>query len=166
MTGNPEVRLPTLVPLDEAVNAGLPAVHQPLTRLPFRVGRDLRRPDRRRFRWFRERRRGSAGPNDLYLPEAAPPHRISRQHFLIGFDPEAQCFFLEDCSSSCGTHVGELKIGGDRVGGRRVLQHGDVIRPGGEHSPFVFRFLMPAGTSGPNGKGRPLPLAEAQRDRP
>jgi pSer/pThr/pTyr-binding forkhead associated (FHA) protein len=136
--------VPTLVPLTDAARAVLTPERRQLTQLPFRVGRDLREPHRQRHRWFRERRRGAAGPNDLYLGDTARPIRISREHFLIGFDPEARCFFVEDRASSCGTQVGSERVGGGRQGGRRLLQHGDVIRPGGAHSPFAFRFVLPS----------------------
>jgi hypothetical protein len=84
---------------------------------------------------------------------------------LIGFDPHATCFFIEDRASTCGTLVGVERLGGNRVGGRRVLQHGDVIRPGGEHSPFAFRFLLPALTGGCNDDDRTSPFVAKRRDR-
>jgi len=153
MTKRPDPRVPALVPLASASGAEIIPDLQPLTRLPFRVGRDLRTARRSRRRWFGERRRGSQGPNDLYLPESESPHRISRQHFLIGFDPQAGRFFIEDRASQCGTLVGAARIGGGRIGGRRLLQDGDVIRPGGEHSPYAFRFELPRGIAGTNGDG-------------
>lgn len=165
MTVQPDAEPPALIPLTDAASAGLAAERRPLTRLPFRVGRDLRSPGRQRLRWFRERRRGGTGPNDVYLAETTSPHRISRQHFLIGFDPETHSFFLEDRASSCGTQVGEARIGGDRRGGRRVLRHGDVIRPGGAHSPFAFRFVLPGRKGGSDGGDRPTPELGAPRDR-
>jgi pSer/pThr/pTyr-binding forkhead associated (FHA) protein len=105
--------------------------------LPLRVGRDLRR--RRRFRLRRDRRRGLVvGPNDLYIPEAGPRYRLSREHFLIGRDDA--WFFVEDRHSACGTLVAERIVGGGRNGGRERLRDGDTILAGGRNSPFAFRF--------------------------
>ena len=165
MTSQRDDEVPALVPLTDAASAVLAPERRQLTRLPFRVGRDLRQPHRQRHRWFRERRRGAGGPNDLYLGDTARPIRISREHFLIGFDPEARCFFVEDRASSCGTQVGGEWIGGGRQGGRRPLQHGDVIRPGGAHSPFAFRFVLPRAADDAGGERTPTPSVAAWRDR-
>jgi pSer/pThr/pTyr-binding forkhead associated (FHA) protein len=112
--------------------------------LPFRIGRDLRQ--RSSFRLFRKERRSSAeaGPNDIYLTEKSRPHRVSRRHILI--DQEDQRFYVEDQRSTCGTLVEGETLGGKREGGRRWLNHGDVISIGGHHSPFVFKFMGPNGS--------------------
>jgi pSer/pThr/pTyr-binding forkhead associated (FHA) protein len=126
---------------------------------PWRVGRDRRDHGRRSFRWLRERRRASlGGPNDLYLPEPISPHRLSRRHFLIAFDPEAGRFFLEDLQSACGTCVNGTLVGGGRRGGRRFLRSGDLIEPGGTGSAYAFRFVLdmgPQGFDGPRTTERP-----------
>jgi len=165
VTNQPDAAVPALVPLTEAARKVFMAEPRRLTRLPFRVGRDLRAPDRRHSRWFRERRSGSAGPNDLYLAETVRPFRISRKHFLIGFDAETRCFFIEDRASSCGTQVGGERIGGDRQGGRRTLRDGDVIRPGGAHSPFAFRFVLPNEAHGSGSESAPTPCVAEWRER-
>jgi pSer/pThr/pTyr-binding forkhead associated (FHA) protein len=157
--------VPALVPLTDAARAVLLAERRQLMRLPFRVGRDLREPHHQRHRWFRERRRGAAGPNDLYLPDTARPFRISRTHFLIGFDADARRYFLEDCGSSCGTKVEGERIGGDRHGGRRLLRHGEVIQPGGSRSPFVFRFVLPGEARAKDDGRAPTPSVAEWRER-
>jgi pSer/pThr/pTyr-binding forkhead associated (FHA) protein len=136
---------PRLVPLTPEAREASPAPEIPLQEFPFRVGRDLRDPHRRSFRLFRRnRRRGdSPGPNDLYLPEPGPRHRLSREHFLI--DREGERFFVVDRRSACGTVVEEDPVGGHREGGKRWLNDGDVITVGGNHSPFVFKFACPVG---------------------
>jgi pSer/pThr/pTyr-binding forkhead associated (FHA) protein len=117
----------------------------PIAEFPFRVGRDLRDPHRSSFRLFRRnRRRGdSPGPNDLYLSEPGPRHRLSREHFLI--DREGERFLLQDRRSTCGTLVQDEMVGGGREGGRHPLKDGDLIALGGNHSPFVFQFACPDG---------------------
>ena len=113
-----------------------------VTELPFHVGRDLRDPERLSFRMLSNRRRGRVvGPNHLYLPDGGARHRVSREHFSIGTDGDG--FFLEDRRSACGTLVEGKVVGGNRQGGQCPLEPGDVIIPGGSHSPFVFKFLAP-----------------------
>ena len=131
------MRLMGLTPAAQNVLSG-PAID--MNHFPFQVGRDLRDPARIRFRLRRNRRRsGTDHAGGLYLPDEGSRHRVSREHFLIG--REDREFYLEDLRSSCGTLVeGEL-IGGNRRGGRCTLRNGDVIIPGGSHSPYVFKFV-------------------------
>jgi hypothetical protein len=115
-----------------------------LNDLPFHVRRDRRDPERTSFRFLRNRRRkGTDGADGLYLPDQGSRHRLSREHFLIGRDGEQ--FYLEDLRRSCGTLVEGQLIGGSRCGGRCRLRSGDVIIPGASHSPYVFKFVGPAG---------------------
>ena len=111
-----------------------------MTELPFRVGRDLRDPERLSFRMLRNRRRGRVvGPNHLYLADGGARRRVSREHFSIGINGDG--FFLEDRRTACGTLVEGKSVGGNRRGGQCSLKSGDVIIPGGSHSAFVFKFL-------------------------
>jgi pSer/pThr/pTyr-binding forkhead associated (FHA) protein len=63
---------------------------------------------------------------------------ISREHFLIDYD--GQSLTLVDRGSVCGTIVQGKQIGGNRSGGRTVLQDGDEIIIGTTASPYRFRF--------------------------
>ena len=131
------VTTPYLIALTPEAREVLPEPSLPLRSLPMRFGRDLRA--RSRFRLGSERRRGGAtGPNDIYLAEQGPPHRLSREHFLVG--REGNRFYVEDRESACGTMVDGDRVGGARRGGRIFLKHGDTIVAGGQHSPWAFRF--------------------------
>ena len=138
---------PSLVPLTAEARTATSGGDIIVEALPFRMGRDLRSGQHSTLRLFRKERRRSSetGPNHVYLAEHSRPHRISRQHILI--DQEGDRFYVEDQRSACGTLVQGEALGGKREGGRRWLSHGDVITVGGNHSPFVFKFL------GPNGSG-------------
>ena len=137
-------RLIALTPEAETALAG-PGIS--VTEVPFHVGRDLRDSERFSFRVLIDRRRDRVvDPNHLYLREDGGRHRVSREHFSIGINGDS--FFLEDCHSACGTLVEGRVIGGNRQGGKCPLKSGDVIIPGGSHSPFVFKFLAP-GTADP-----------------
>jgi pSer/pThr/pTyr-binding forkhead associated (FHA) protein len=131
--------LPCLVPLTPEARRAAATPVVPLHRFPFRVGRDLRDPNRKPPFLLRERRRGAAsGPNDLYLLESGRRLRLSREHFLIG--EEGGRYFLEDRRSALGTLVEGQTVGGARTGGQCELRDGDVIIPGGSGSQFVFKF--------------------------
>jgi len=131
-----------LIALTPETQAALAAPGISVTVVPFHVGRDLRDPGRFSFRIRINRRRARVvDPNHLYLPEDGARHRLSHEHFTIGINGEG--FFLEDRCSACGTLVEGRVIGGNRQGGKCPLKSGDVIIPGGSHSPFVFKFLAP-----------------------
>jgi pSer/pThr/pTyr-binding forkhead associated (FHA) protein len=142
-----DLSYPSLVPLTPEARTAASDGNIPVLALPFRMGRDLRNGPHSPFRLFRKERRrsGETGPNHVYLAEQSRPHRVSRQHILI--DQEGGRFYVQDQRSACGTLVEGEELGGQREGGRRWLKHGDVIIVGGNHSPFVFKFL------GPNGSG-------------
>ena len=137
---------PSLVPLTPEARTAASGRDIIIEALPFRMGRDLRNGQHSPFRLFRKERRRSSetGPNHVYLAEHSRPHRVSRQHILI--DQEGGRFYVEDQRSACGTLVEGEALGGQREGGRRWLNHGDVIIVGGNHSPFVFKFLGPRGS--------------------
>ncbi len=137
---------PSLVPLTREARTAASGGDILVEALPFRMGRDLRDGRHSLLRLFRKERRRSreTGPNHVYLAEHNRPHRVSRQHILI--DQEGGRFYVEDQRSACGTLVEGEALGGQREGGRRWLNHGDVIIVGGNHSPFVFKFLSPNGS--------------------
>ena len=137
---------PSLVPLTPEARTAASGGDILVETLPFRVGRDLRNGQLSPFRLFRKERRRTSetGPNDVYLAEHNRPHRVSRRHILI--DQEGGRFYVEDQGSACGTLVEGEALGGQREGGRRWLNHGDVIMVGGNHSPFVFKFLSHNGS--------------------
>lgn len=131
-----------LLPLTAEAREAISGSRISVEPFPFRVGRDLRDPDRSSFRFFRERRRkGTPGLNEVYLADRGPPYHLSRKHFLIGRDEHR--FFLLDRDSACGTVVEGTMVGGKREGGQCWLRSGDTIRAGGSHSPFAFRFVCP-----------------------
>ncbi len=112
--------------------------------LPFRVGRESRRLSAIASTYLssEDRRKTREAPsNDLFLVEVGEHRFISRQHFLIGRDAEGQ-YFVQDRGSTLGTVVGKTTIGGNGKKGKAYLQPGDLIIPGGERSPFVFRFQL------------------------
>ena len=127
-----------------------------IAELPFRVGRETRESlDSRRFgKWLRERRKGKGRPNnDLYIHEPELEKHISREHFFIDQNPDG-IFSLVDRGSILGTLVEGLLIGGEEKGGTVQLFHGAVIIPGGQDSPYVFRFEIRE----PGGRlGKPTP---------
>ncbi len=137
---------PSLVPLTPEARDAVSGRDILVDELPFRMGRDLREGQGSPFRLFRKERRRSSetGPNHVYLAEHSRPHRVSRQHIVI--DQEGGRFYVEDQRSACGTLVEGEALGGQREGGRRWLNHGDVIIVGGNHSPFVFKFLSHNGS--------------------
>lgn len=112
--------------------------------LPFRVGRETREfqdlPGLGKE--FQDRRKGiKKNYNDLYIYEPGKEKFISQEHFLIDELPQS-IFVLIDRESSLGTVVDDKLIGGERRGGGVHLSHGTTIIPGGEKSPFVFRFEL------------------------
>ena len=148
-----------LVPLTPEARRAPAAPVVPLHRLPFRVGRDLRDPNRKPRFHLRERRRGAAsGPNDLYLPESGPRLRLSREHFLIG--EGGGRYFLEDRRSALGTLVEGRTVGGARTGGQCELNDGDVIIPGGSGSQFVFKFTRRSPAFHPDASADPAVLRD------
>jgi pSer/pThr/pTyr-binding forkhead associated (FHA) protein len=106
---------------------------------PFRVGRESRighTPD------YPNSRRNSVSPlnNDLYLRETTLPLNVSREHFQI--EKRNDGYYLVDRGSACGTLVEGVMVGGDRTGGERRLENGDVIVVGTSLSPHVFKFML------------------------
>lgn len=135
---------PYLIAVSPAAKWALGGKDFPLTKLPFRVGRETRVNEDSNWleKWIPERRKGvKRSINNLYIYEPGEEKFISREHFLIDELPKG-IFVLVDRESSLGTLVDGKLIGGDRRGGGVHLSHGATIIPGGEKSPFVFRFEL------------------------
>ncbi len=115
----------------------------PVTRWPFRVGRDRRRSDTETAAPVERRTEDDAtATNDLYLKEINGGHslHISGAHFEI--ELETAGFVLVDRQSACGTIVAGRRIGGHRRGGQVPLRDGDEVIVGTSKSPYVFRFAV------------------------
>lgn len=134
--------LARLVALTEEAEAALGGRREvPVTRLPFRVGRDRRQSSDGDVA---VERRGEAEPaeNDLYLRETngGQSLHISGAHFEIERADEG--FVLVDRGSACGTIVAGRRIGGHRRGGQTPLRDGDEVVVGTSRSRYIFRFTV------------------------
>jgi pSer/pThr/pTyr-binding forkhead associated (FHA) protein len=131
----------TLIPVTVEAAAALGGKTEvPLTRFPFKFGRESRLS---REAVSTEQRLGRvADVNDFYLKEPATAEmlQISRDHFSI--ERAGDEFFVVDRGSVAGTIVGGRRIGGHRQGGRTPLKAGDEIVVGGSSSRYVFRFAV------------------------
>lgn len=138
MTG----KVPVLVALTGEARLALSGAPElKLTRFPFRVGRESRSPLEAGVVVHDERRRQSVAPNnDLYIWDPGPLLNISREHFQIERSDSGE-FFVRDRGSTCGTLVGNVRLG---AGGPEscVLLPDNTIVVGTPQSPFVFRFEM------------------------
>ena len=106
---------------------------------PFKVGRESRRDEMPRFADSR-RRADSVPNNDLYISEPGSLLNVSREHFQI--ESRNGGFYLVDRGSACGTLVEGVTVGGDRSGGDKALENGDVIIVGTSASRHAFKFLL------------------------
>jgi len=94
----------------------------------------------RRGAGLEDRRKRAVKPaNELYIREAGRGKYLSQEHFFIDQNPDGT-FSLVDRGSTLGTLVEGLLIGGEENWGTVQLFHGAVIIPGGQDSPYVFRF--------------------------
>ena len=135
-------RQPYLVALTPASLDALGGRELLIPVLPFRVGREGREPSAQggHGAGLEDRRRGAVkSGNDLYIREAGQGKFLSQEHFFIDQNPDGT-FSLVDRGSTLGTLVEGLLIGGEEKGGTVQLFHGAVIIPGGQDSPYVFRF--------------------------
>ncbi len=129
----------TLVALTPEGKAALGAVLVTISRLPFRVGREARGRGRAAPRTLADRRKRESPPtNEVYLPEAAEPFEVSREHFQIQHNGTR--YVLVDRQSRTGTIVEGTVLGGQHRGGAVELDDGDVIIVGTSKSPYVFKF--------------------------
>ncbi len=136
----PASERPALVALNSKTRKALGARAVPLHVTPFRVGRECRVRTVDGHTVTMERRKGGARPNnDLYMVNVGKALYISREHFLIR-RTENNGYVLEDRGSRCGTGVGDRIIGGNDKTGECELKNGDIIRVGGDYSPFEFKF--------------------------
>lgn len=135
----------TLVAVTKEAERALGGERQvPITRFPFKVGRESRTAGTAKAP-ITELRLGVASDlNDIYLVEPAWSDllQISREHFAI--EAEGNEFYLIDRGSVCGTIVAGKRIGGNRQGGRTPIRTGDLIIVGTENSDYVFRFDVKA----------------------
>jgi pSer/pThr/pTyr-binding forkhead associated (FHA) protein len=110
----------------------------PISRLPFRVGRESRLGDQQKDPDLRQS--GSLPNNDLYLLENGSAVNVSREHFQIELRDGA--YYLVDRGSVCGTLVEGITVGKGRSGGEKRLEDGDVIVVGTSTSCHAFKFLI------------------------
>jgi len=108
------------------------------------IGNEARQVDELPYiigRWPSDGETGAGVPLDLALDEA-PPHRLSRAHFII--IEEYGKPVIRDLSSALGTSVNDRSIGRDFPLDVALLEPGEnVIVAGGADSPF--RFLINVG---------------------
>ena len=91
-------------------------------------------------------KQGKISKNDSSILETGSRKFLSREHFLIELR-QGKSYVLVDRGSSLGTLVeGEL-AGGEKKGGEALLNDGAIIIPGGQGSPYVFRFEVRKGES-------------------
>lgn len=109
-----------------------------LVKFPFRVGRRDSRPAGLHLLDNPVHTDGESR-NDFLIRETGHRKFLSRDHFLIDLRDD-RIFILVDRGSALGTLVEGRLIGGRRKGGQAVLHPGSIIIPGGEESPFIFRF--------------------------
>jgi pSer/pThr/pTyr-binding forkhead associated (FHA) protein len=129
----------TLAALTPEAKDAIGGAELPITRFPFRVGRDSRGARRAVARIIMDRRRPVSRPNnELYLPEPEQATNVSREHFQI--EHNGAQYVLVDRQSTCGTLVEGQMVGGKQAGGAVPLRDGDVIIVGTSASRFVFKF--------------------------
>jgi pSer/pThr/pTyr-binding forkhead associated (FHA) protein len=124
--------MPRLIALTEPSREALRGDMRVIEGLPFKVGRECRLSPRNSDV-------GATPTNDLYICETGEVLHVSREHFLIDYDPTGG-FILVDRNSLNGTIVEGRCVGGDRSGGEARLQDHSVIVVGGPTSPFIFKF--------------------------
>ena len=111
-----------------------------LSKLPFRVGRRERLPSPKGLALV-GLPSGKDAINDFLILESGDRRFISREHFLIDRRLD-EGFYLVDRGSTLGTLVEGRLIGGDKRGGEVRLGDGAIIIPGGQDSPYIFRFKI------------------------
>jgi hypothetical protein len=134
---------PILRPLTPEACAAVGGKDVPLSRFPFRVGRESRLGVVHGALRVIERRKLDHPPNnELYLIDEGRPLQVSREHFQIERLPDGG-YELVDRDSACGTIVGNQAVGGGDGGGRCRLEDDNVIVVGMESSPYAFKFVIP-----------------------
>lgn len=114
-----------------------------VSRFPFRVGRRDQKTSGFNF-LLNPIHNSRESHNDFLILETGTRKFLSRDHFLIDHR-DRDGYVLVDRGSTLGTLVEGRLIGGKKKGGEIRLQDGAVIIPGGEESPFVFRFEIGRG---------------------
>lgn len=135
-------RIPVLVALTGEARLALSgAAELRLTRFPFRVGRESRSPLETGVIVDAERRRQAVAPNnDLYIWDPGRLLNVSREHFQIERSDSGE-FFVRDRGSTCGTLVGNVRLGAGGPESCALLPDNTIV-VGTPDSPFVFRFEM------------------------
>ncbi len=105
-----------------------------LSRFPFKVGRDVTKDKRPRYK-------ENTPGNYLYLVDADERLNVSKEHFQIDF--RDGMFYISDLGSVCGTIVNGIRIGGDRKSGQVLLdrEFNDIV-VGRTDSPFRFKLIL------------------------
>ena len=109
---------------------------------PFRIGRESRVTYVEGELVVSERRKlrdDSKPNNDIYLVDGGELLNISRQHLKIEKDENG--YSVVDRRSACGTVVNDHAFGGRDEGGSCTLKDGDVVKIGGQNSPYLFEFI-------------------------
>lgn len=132
--------IPVLVALTGEARLALSgAAELRLTRFPFRVGRESRSSMEAGVVVQDERRCRVAAPNnDLYIWDPGPLLNVSREHFQIERS-DGDEFFVRDRGSTCGTLVGNVRLGAGGPGSCALYPDNTIV-VGTPQSPFVFRF--------------------------
>ena len=139
-----ESLFPALVPLNSETQAAAGMDRVPLSRIPFRVGRESRYGVVGGKIASMERRETSVAPNnDLYLRDQAEFLNVSREHFQIERVHEG-AYEVVDRGSTCGTSVDGVSLGVGLPAMRCRLREGSVILVGSAETPFQFRFTLTA----------------------
>lgn len=112
-----------------------------ISQFPFKVGREMRikKIGGELMKIERVRSSDQEPSNDLYLTDTRLPRHISGEHFRI--EKDGSGYKLIDCSSECGTTVGETRIEDQDNNGEAKLEDGDIIAIGTKKTPYLFKFI-------------------------
>ena len=130
---------PILEALTEEARRAIEGPRLYLNVIPFRLGREERKKDRKG--WLKKPRFLKGKPNnDFYMLDNRNYREISREHFLIQYNGEG--FVLKDRGSHCGTLVNSALYAQTAASVTCPLQSGDIIVVGSTESPYKFKFLQ------------------------
>ncbi len=115
----------------------------PITRYPFRIGREARVEyiDGEVVLQERHSLSGQEPNNDVYLFDNGKFLQISREHCSILYDAQKKEYVLEERGSACGSAVNDVRIGTDEERFVAPLHDGDIITLGTKESKFRFKFI-------------------------
>jgi pSer/pThr/pTyr-binding forkhead associated (FHA) protein len=111
-------------------------------KFPFRIGRESRieEIDGKLVIYERHKLGDGEPDNDAYLVDNRDLLQISREHLRIE-KVDNVGYFVSDRNSACGTIINDRRIAGASMGGTGVLKDGDIIKIGGDDSPYLFEFI-------------------------